>query len=679
MVLISNYFLKSLNTPTSSLHVSNARTENLIRSAPLVEDRQQAISFLFEARSKRYCVEEAKQLHSYIVKSGPSPSIYHLNSLIHLYAANGDLDDARKLFDGVSHRDVVSWTTLVDGYAKLGKMDDAKELFDSMRERNVVSWNVMITGYGKQGNVEAAREVFDTMPERDIASWNSLISCFTRNGLPEEAFKMFQKVLAETLIIPNKVSFLSVLPAIAELGCATRGICVHSLILRTGIEVDALLSSALVDMYCKCDCLDQAFQMLKSNPTRDNVASWNPLLARFVRQNSFEEALDTFRTMQLENIEPDSVTIVTLSAAIAHLGALGLGKWLHSYAIRKKIRVNATLASALVDMYSKCGCVELALQVFAMAEGRTIELWNAMIAGLAIHGRGKDAIELFSQMRATNSAFDGVTLASILNACSHSGLVDDGLRFFAAMEDTYKITPQIQHYGCIVDLLSRAGRLEEAKKFICSNMLVKPDAVLWKSLLGACKTHGNVEIGEFAARHLIELCPDDSSAYVLLSSIYDSAGRLNDAVAIRKMMSDGRVSKEPGFSLIESRGVVHVFLVGDRSHPRIEEVNTRLCEMSKKFKLFGYAPKKQLVLFDIDDEEKEFAISHHSEKLAVAFGLNDTAKGTPLHIVKNLRMCSDCHVFMKLVSKIYDREIIVRDMRRFHHFKSGKCSCMDYW
>ncbi|XP_042486183.1 pentatricopeptide repeat-containing protein At1g08070, chloroplastic-like [Macadamia integrifolia] len=677
MVLISSYLL---NARTSCLHVSNARTENLTSLAPLVvEDRPQAISLLQQARSKRYSVEEAKQLHSYIVKSGPSPNIYYLNSLIRLYAANGALDDAQKLFDGVPHRDVVSWTTLVDGYAKLGKMDDAKELFNSMRERNVVSWNVMITGYGKQGNLEAAREMFDKMPEHDIASWNSLISSFARNDLPEEAFKIFQKVLTEALVMPNKVSFLSVLPAIAELGCALRGRCVHSLILRTGIELDGLLSSALVDMYCKCDCLDHAFQVLKTNQSRDNVASWNPLLAGLVRHKRFEEALDIFQILQLENVEPDVVTIITLIATVAQLGTLGLGKWLHAYAIRKRIRVSATLASALVDMYSKCGCVELALQVFSMAEERTVELWNAMINGLAIHGQGKDAIELFSQMRAENSEFDEVTLASILNACSHSGLVDDGLSFFAAMKDIYKMTPKIQHYGCIVDLLSRVGQLEEAKTFICSKMHMKPDAVLWKSLLGACKTHGNVEIGEFAARHLIELCPDDSSAYVLLSSIYDSAGRLNDAVAMRKMMSDGGVSKEPGFSLIESGGVVHVFLVGDRSHPRLEEVNTMLCEMSEKFRSVGYAPEKQLVLFDIDDQEKEFAISHHSEKLAIAFGLCDTAKGTPLHIVKNLRMCSDCHVFMKLASKIYDREIIVRDNRRFHHFKTGKCSCMDYW
>ncbi|XP_042502699.1 pentatricopeptide repeat-containing protein At2g42920, chloroplastic-like [Macadamia integrifolia] len=299
------------------------------------------------------------------------------------------------------------------------------------------------------------------MPEHDIASWNSLISSFARNGLPEEAFKIFQKVLTEALVMPNKVSFLSVLPAIAELGCALRGRCVHSLILRTGIELDGLLSSALVDMYCKCDCLDHAFQVLRTNQSRDNVASWNPLLAGLVRHKRFEEALDIFQILQLENVEPDVVTIITLLATVAQLGTLGLGKWLHAYAIKKRTRVSATLASALVDMYSKCGCVELALQVFSMAEERTVELWNAMINGplasalvdmyskcgcvelalqvfsmaeertvelwnamingLAIHGQGKDAIELFSQMRSANSEFDEVTLASILNACSHSG------------------------------------------------------------------------------------------------------------------------------------------------------------------------------------------------------------------------------------------------------------------
>ncbi|KAF8370177.1 hypothetical protein HHK36_031809 [Tetracentron sinense] len=667
-------FSSNFQLPTAKNNVSPITHS----ATPLVvEEPHQAISFLLD-RSKRYTLEESKQLHSYIVKLGSSPNIYFINTLIHLYAVDGHLVDARKLFDKMSHRDVVSWTTLVDGYAKFGKMGDAKDLFDSMLERNVVSWNVMISGYGKCGDVEAARQLFDQMPERDIVSWNSLISSYVWNGFSEEAFEMFRDAIIEN-VLPNKVTFLSILPAVADLGCAFRGGYVHTLIFKTGIDVDGVLCSALVDMYCKCDCLEMAFQLFASNPARRNVASWNPMLAGLVRCNSFEEALDLFRTMQLQNVEPDYVTMIAILPAIANLGAVGIGKWVHSYTQRKKIRVNATLGSALVDMYSKCGCIELSLQVFTMVEHKTIELWNAMVAGLAINGQGKDAIELFYQMCVANLEIDDRSFAAVLNACSHSGLVDDGLEFFAAMKDVYKISPKIQHYGCIVDLLGRAGKLEEAKDLICNNMLIKPDTVIWKSLLGACKIHGNVKIGEFAASHLIELDPSDSSSYVLMSSIYDAAGQLNDAIMMRKMMNEAGIRKEPGFSLIESGGVVHKFFVADKSHPRSEEIYTMLDEMGSKLKSIGYVPNTKLVLFDIDEVEKEAAIYNHSEKLAIAFGLIDSVNGAPLHIVKNIRMCSDCHDFMKLVSDIYNREIVIRDQRRFHHFRSGKCSCMDYW
>ncbi|XP_010278295.1 PREDICTED: pentatricopeptide repeat-containing protein At1g08070, chloroplastic-like [Nelumbo nucifera] len=698
MLLIFNTLLNIRHLTIAPSHVSNSNirptcpggnlhTRSVVNNLPpfasgrpplVVEEPHPATSFFVEGRSNRYTVQEAKQLHSYIVKLGSS-NIYFINSLIHVYAINGALGDARKLFDETPHRDVVSWTTLVDGYAKFGKMHDAKELFDSMPMRNVVSWNVMISGYGKQGDVEAAVGQFNEMPERDIVSWNSLITSYTRNGFSEKALETFIDALNQTALIPNKVTFLSILPAIADLGCALLGRCVHSFILKAGIEVDGLLSSALVDMYSKCDCLEQAVHVFESNPSRANVASWNPLFAGLVRKSIFEDALDLFRTMQSENVEPDYVTIVTVLPAIADLGAIGLGKWIHTYAKRRKIGMNATLNSALIDMYSKCGCIELAQQVFTMAEDKTVELWNAMIAGLAINGRGKDAIKLFSQMQAENLEFDDITLASVLNACSHSGLIDEGLGFYAAMKDVYGMTPKLQHYGCIVDLLGRAGRLEEAKKVICSDMDIKPDDVIWKSLLGACKIHGHVEIGEFAARKLIEINPNDSSTYVLMSSIYDAVGRSRDAVMIRKMMNDGKVRKEPGFSFIELGGTVHEFLVGDRSHPRMEEIHNMLNEIADKLKSMGYVPQKKLVLFDMDDEEKEVAIYHHSEKLAIAFGLINSLHGTPLHVVKNLRMCSDCHVFMKMVSKIYNREIVVRDQRRFHHFRSGRCSCMDYW
>lgn len=661
---------------SSSLHVSDVRTPAPPSRHHPFEKSQPSIPFLPKTLPRARSNDQAKQLHAYILKSGFQPNISFFNSLIHCYASNGSLFDAQRLFDEVPQRDVVSWTTLVGGYARLGKMCDARKLFDEMPEKNGVSWNVMIQGYGKNGDVEDARRLFDEMPQRDVVSWNSLISAYARNGLSEEAFTIFQELMIAG-VVPSKASFLGVLPAVAVLGHDLHGMCVHSLILKMGIELDSTVSSALIDMYSKCGFLEMALRVFDTNQQK-SVASWNPMLAGLVRNNRFQEVLELFRAMQFEKIEPDYVTMVTILPAIAYFGALGIGKWVHAYIERSKIRMSATLASALVDMYSKCGCIEIALQVFNSTADKTVELYNAMISGLAVHGHGRAAIALFSQMQASHLKFDDITLAAVLSACSHSGFVDEGLQIFAAMKDEYKMTPKIQHYGCVVDLLGRAGMLEEAKQLI-ENMPIEPDVIIWKSLLGSCKTHGNVEIGELAARHLIKSYPNDSSSYIMMSNLYGAAGHSNDAVALRKMMNNGRIRKEPGFSTIELGGVVHEFLVGDKSHPNVEEVYAMLDEMGQKLKSVGHVPNTKLVLFDIDEEGKETALHHHSEKLAVAFGLINSSPGEPIHVVKNLRMCSDCHIVIKLLSKIYDREIVVRDHRRFHHFRNGSCSCKDYW
>lgn len=663
----------------SSVHVSDVRTSAPLSSPSLhlpIEKSQPSIPFLLRTLPNPRKIDQAKVLQAHVLKSGFQPSISLFNSLIHCYAINGSLVDAHRLFDEIPHRDVVSWTTLVGGYARLGKMGDARKLFDDMPEKNEVSWNVMISGYGKNGDIEISRQLFDEMPNRDVVSWNSLISAYAQNGFSEEAFRTFRELMIED-VAPSKASFLGVVPAIAVLGHDFRCRCVHSLILKMGIEVDSKVSSALIDMYSKCVCLEMALRVFDTDQ-RKSVASWNPMLAGLVRNSRFQEALELFRAMQFEKIEPDNVTMAIILPAIAYFGALGIGKWAHAYIERSKIRMSSTLTSALVDMYSKCGCIEIALKIFNSNPEKTVELYNAMISGLAAHGHGRTAVELFSQMQASHLKFDDITLAAVLSACSHSGLVDEGLHLFAAMKDRYKMTPKIQHFGCVVDLLGRAGLLEEAKQLI-ENMPIEPDVIIWKSLLGSCKVHGNVEIGELAARHLIKFCPNDSSSYVMMSNLYDAFGHSNDAVAMRKMMKEGGVRKEPGYSTIELGGVVHEFLVGDRSHPNVEEVYAMLDEMGQKLKSVGHVPSTKLVLFDIDEEGKETALHHHSEKLAVAFGLINSAPGEPIHVVKNLRMCSDCHIVTKLISKIYGREIVVRDHRRYHHFKNGSCSCMDYW
>lgn len=271
-----------------------------------------------------------------------------------------------------------------------------------------------------------------------------------------------------------------------------------------------------------------------------------------------------------------------------------------------------------------------------------------------------------------------ITFVGVLYACSHCGMVDEGFNYFRMMKEEYGIVPRIEHYGCMIDLLGRAGLVKEAYEYI-NNMPMQPNAVIWRTLLGACTIHGHLALGETARAHIRELEPGHSGDYVLLSNLYASERRWSDVQKVRRtMLSDG-VRKTPGYSIVELRNCIYEFTMGDRSHPQSEKIYTMLAEITNLLKPKGYVPHTENVLADIEEEEKENALSYHSEKIAIAFMILNTASGIPIRIWKNLRVCADCHLAIKLISKVYEREIVVRDRSRFHHFRDGSCSCRDYW
>lgn len=339
---------------------------------------------------------------------------------------------------------------------------------------------------------------------------------------------------------------------------------------------------------------------------------------------------------------------------------------------------NVFVGTSLIDMYCKCGRVEMARKAFDCMKGKNVKSWTAMVAGYGMHGRAREALDVFYDMIGVGVKPSYVTFVSVLAACSHAGLLEEGWHWFNKMTDQFGIEPGVEHYGCMVDLLARAGRLTEAYNLI-KGMKVRPDFVVWGSLLGACRTHKNVELAEICARNLFELDPENCGYYVLLSNLYADAGRWDDMERLRISMKNRKLVKTPGFSLVELRGRVHVFLVGDREHPQHKEVYKYLDELSVKLQEAGYVPNMASVLHDVDEEEKEMALRVHSEKLAVAFGIMNSVPGSTIQVIKNLRVCSDCHTVIKLTSKIVNREIVVRDSKRFHHFKDGLCSCGDYW
>lgn len=339
---------------------------------------------------------------------------------------------------------------------------------------------------------------------------------------------------------------------------------------------------------------------------------------------------------------------------------------------------NVVVSTSIIDMYCKCGRVDMARKAFDCMKEKNIKSWTAMVAGYGMHGRAMEALEVFYKMVKSGAKPNYITFVSVLAACSHSGLLDEGWRWFNSMKHEFGVEPGVEHYGCMVDLLGRAGYLNKAYNLI-KEMKVSPDFVVWGSLLGACRIHKNVELAEISANKLFELDPSDCGYYVLLSHVYADAGRWEDVERMRVLMKKHGLVKPPGFSLVELKGKVHIFLVRDAEHPQHEQTYKYLEKLTAKLQEVGYTPNMTSVVHDVEEEEKEMTLRIHSEKLAVAFGILNSVPGTTIQIIKNLRVCGDCHTMIKLISKVVDREIVVRDLKRFHHFKDGMCSCRDYW
>ncbi|KAK9070165.1 hypothetical protein SSX86_010565 [Deinandra increscens subsp. villosa] len=445
----------------------------------------------------------------------------------------------------------------------------------------------------------------------------------------------------------------------------------------SGVEKNVGSWNAMVSGLAECGMVEDARKVFDEMPERDEV-SWSGMIDGYNKNGCCKEALEVFRAMIREKVRVKKFVLSSVASACANVGSLDQGKWIHRYARENSIELDGVLGTALLDMYAKLGRLDLAWDVFESMKTKHVSSWNAMIGGLAMHGRAKDAIELFVEMEKQRLKPVDITFVGILNACAHGGLVDVGFEYFARMQEVYGVEPTVHHYGCLVDLLGRAGRLAEAEELIYT-MPMTPSPAVWGALLGACRVHGNIEIGEIIGKMLIELDPKNGGRYALLSNIYAKAGRWDDVKKVRTLMKENDVKTTTGRSTIDLDGIIHEFKIGDSDHPRAREIYEMVEEMIVKLELEGYVPKTSEVLFDIEEDEKETTLWRHSEKLAIAFGLISTSPGTPIRVTKNLRICEDCHSAIKVVSRVYERDIVVRDRLRFHHFRNGKCSCKDFW
>lgn len=553
-----------------------------------------------------------------------------------------------------------------------------------------------------------AQKIFKCVSNKpEISLWNSCLRDLAESNYPYDAVLLFYQ-LRRYDVLPNSFTCSFVLKACVQLLDLLNGRVVHGYMEKLGLQSNVFLHNMVVHLYATCGAIVDAMLLFDKMPEKDTVTwnimitqlvkrgniegayelfkqmpersvrSWTGMIAGFVQCGKPKEAIALFMEMENAGLHANEVTVVAVLAACADLGVLDLGRRIHEYSKKSGFQRNTRICNTLVDMYIKCGCLEDARIVFEGMEERTIFSWSAMIQGLSMHGKAEEALELFSKMIETGIKPNGVTFIGLLHACSHMGLVEKGRDFFTSMTRVYGITPRIEHYGCMVDLLSRAGCLQEAHEFI-RNMPMKPNAVIWGALLGGCRVHKNIKLAEEAMMHLQQLDPLNDGYYVVLSNIYADAKQWENAARVRKLMREKGVKKTPGWSSITLDGLVHEFVAGDESHPQADEIFERWDILLEQLRLKGYVPNTSVVLLDVEEKEKEKFLYRHSEKLALIFGLMNTAPGETIRIMKNLRVCEDCHAAFKLISQIVEREIVVRDRNRFHCFKNGSCSCRDYW
>lgn len=656
-------------------------------------------------------------VHGLAVKLGLTRELMVNNALVDMYAKCGFLSEAQILFDKNNNKNVVSWNTIIGAFSMAGDVCGTFDLLQKMQMKeeemkpnevtvlNVLTScseksellslkelhgyslrhgfdndelvaNAFVVAYAKCGSEISAENVFHGMDSRTVSSWNALICGYAQNGDHLKALDYFLQMTHSDLE-PDLFSIGSLILACTHLKSLHRGKEIHGFVIRNGLEGDSFTGISLLSLYMHCEKSSSA-RVLFDEMEDKSLVSWNTMIAGYSQNKLPIEAIVLFRRMFSIGVQPCEISIVSILSACSQLSALRLGKETHCYALKAILTNDAFVACSIIDMYAKCGCLEQSRRVFDRLKDKDVTSWNAIIGGHGIHGYGKEAIELFEKMLALGHKPDTFTFVGILMACNHAGLVENGLKYFSQMQKLHAVKPKLEHYACVVDMLGRAGKLDDAFKLIIE-MPEEADAGIWSSLLRSCRTYGALKMGEKVAKTLLELEPDKAENYVLVSNIYAGSEKWDDVRMMRQRMKERGLQKEAGCSWIELGGNIHSFVVGDNMLPEWEEIRGMWGRLEEQISKIGYKPYTEAVLHELEEEEKVNILRGHSEKLAISFGLLKTTKDLTLRVCKNLRICVDCHNAAKLISKVAEREIVVRDNKRFHHFRDGVCSCGDYW
>ncbi|XP_059303403.1 pentatricopeptide repeat-containing protein At4g02750 [Lycium ferocissimum] len=590
------------------------------------------------------------------------------NGLLATYVQNGRIDEARKLFESKDDWPLVSWNCLLGGYLKKRMLVEARLIFDQMPVKDKVSWNTIISCYAQNDNLEEARKLFDESPIKDVFTWTSMLSGYVQNGMVDEARRIFDEMPEK-----NEVSWNAMIAGYVQSNKMD--------LAREFFEAMPCKNisswNTMITGYAQNGDITSARNLFDCMPNRDCI-SWAAIIGGYAQRGNSEEALRMFVEMKKDGGRINRSAFTCVLSTSADIAAFEFGKQIHGRLIKAGYHTGCYVGNALLSMYCKCGSIDEGYDVFKEIAEKDAVSWNTMIIGYARHGFGKQALRLFESMKEAGIRPDDVTMVGVLSACGHTGLIDKGMEYFYSMARDFGITTNPRHYTCMIDLLGRAGRLDDAQNLM-KDMPCEPDAATWGALLGASRIHGNTELGEKAAEMIFRLEPWNAGMYVLLSNLYAASGRWRDVSKMRLKMRDTGVRKMPGYSWVEVQNQIHLFSVGDTMHPDSKRIYAFLEELELLMKKEGYVSATKLVLHDVDEEEKAHMLKYHSEKLAVAFAILNVPSGRPIRVMKNLRVCGDCHTAIKLISKIVGRLIIIRDNNRFHHFSGGVCSCGDYW
>ncbi|MQL90406.1 hypothetical protein Taro_022992 [Colocasia esculenta] len=556
-------------------------------------------------------------LHAAILKTahhfgfgGHRDVILVWNSLVSMYAKCGELADAAKVLRRMEFRDAVSWNSIISGCLGKGELELAFRFFRQMQDlpegarcdhatlttllsacvepellyacRMVHSvaitnglggitpvGNALVTAYYRCGCDSWAKKVFDEMPEKNVITWTAAVSGLARCESFEDSLLLFREMI-RTSVDANSMTYSSCLTACSGLRALREGCIIHGRVVKTGHVADLCLESALMDMYSKCGAIEDARRIFESAEELDGV-SYTVMLVGFAQNGMEEQAFNLFVRIVKSGIHVDPNMISAILGAFGDSASLSLGKQIHASVIKTCFGSNLFVGNGLINMYSKCGELGDAVEAFSQMVQRNLVSWNSVIAALARHGQGSEALQFYESMKLEGIKPTDVTFLSLLHACSHVGSIEKGMDFLRAMSEVHGINPRVEHYACVVDMMGRAGRLEEAKSFI-EGLPLEPTYVLWQSLLGACGIQGNSEMGAYAAQRLLLVAPESPAAYVLMANIYCAEERWEDRARVIKKMKEMGVKKEPGMSWIEVGRDVHIFVVGNRHHPQSEDI-----------------------------------------------------------------------------------------------------------